>query len=262
MGMARRYSVEQIEFIRRHAKNNTRTDLTELFNKKFDESITVGAMNSLMKNRKIKIGIRETANIRRNFTVEEQAFIREHNPGRYNKELTDLLNQKFNKNYSEQQVKSWKKREKLVSGIDAKYKKGQVPLNKGTKGMFNVGGNSTSFKKGVAPHNVKPIGSETIRYGGYRWIKVAEDPPVWKAMHVLEWEKHHGKVKEGHVLIFLDGNKQNIDISNLKMVTRAENTRMNQYGYRSTDPELTSAGILQMKLRNKLTQLKRGTSDE
>ena len=184
MGLARRYSVEQIDFVEKHAKNNTKSQLTELFNQKFDETVTVGAMNSLMKNRKIKTGIRETANIRRNFTLEEQEFIREHNPGRYIKELTELLNKEFNKNYSEQQVRSWKKREKLVSGVDVKFKKGRVPLNKGTKGMFNVGGNRTSFKKGVAPHNVKPIGSETIREG-YRWIKVAENPPIWKAMHVL-----------------------------------------------------------------------------
>lgn len=260
--MARRYSTEQIEFIEKHSKNNTKSQLTELFNREFDETVTVSTMMSLMKNRKIKMGIRETANIRRNFTAEEQEFIRKNNPGRYNKELTKMLNKKFNKNYSEEQVRSWKKRKKIVSGVDAKFKKGCTSLNKGKKGMYNVGGNKTSFKKGSVPHNVKPIGTEAIRYGGYRWIKTADNPSVWEAMHVMEWEKHHGKIKDGHVLMFLDGNKQNIDISNLKMVTRAENTRMNQYGYRSTDPELTSAGFLQMQLRNKLTELKRGKKDE
>lgn len=260
--LSRRYSIEQIEFIKSHAKSNTRTSLTELFNKQFNETVTVETMNSLMKNRKIKIGIRETANIRRNFTDEEQAFIRKYNPGRSNRELTEMLNQAFNKNYSEKQVRSWKKREKLVSGVDARFKKGCTSLNKGKKGMYNVGGNKTSFKKGNVPHNVRPIGTEAIRYGGYRWIKTADNPPVWEAMHVMAWEKHHGKVKDGHVLIFLDGDKQNIDISNLKMISRSENTRLNQYGYRSTNPELTAAGVLQTQLRNKLTELKRGKKDE
>ena len=48
------------------------------------------------------------------------------------------------------------------------------------------------------------------------------------------WEKHHGEIPYGYVIIHLDGNKHNDDIVNLKAISRKElltlnNPRKNNY---------------------------------
>lgn len=46
-------------------------------------------------------------------------------------------------------------------------------------------------------------------------------------VHVLLWEEYNGKVPSNHAVVFKDGNKQNITIENLELVTRAELMRRN-----------------------------------
>ena len=114
-------------------------------------------------------------------------------------------------------------------GRDFQFEKGHNPWNKGTKGLC-LGGEKTWFMKGQQAFNKKPLGAERLTKDGYLQRKMTETgypPHDWVEVHRLLWEEHHGPIPEGHVIIFKDGNKKNICIENLEMLTLAENVKRN-----------------------------------
>lgn len=126
-----------------------------------------------------------------------------------------------------------------ISGLPFRFKAGHTPWNKGMKGL-DIGGHATRFKKGnrsgSAAHFYQPIGAERIRKDGYLQRKVNDDLPLqrrWRLVHLLVWEAANGPVPPNHAVAFKDGNKQNISIDNLELISRAELMRRNschQYG--------------------------------
>lgn len=111
-----------------------------------------------------------------------------------------------------------------------RFKKGLVPWNKGLR-VEPVGGTlRTLFKKGDAPKNKVPIGSETVKKGGVLYRKISETGVRrndWRSVHTLIWEEKYGPIDDGMIVRFKDGNKRNFDIENLIAVTRAEHVKMN-----------------------------------
>lgn len=79
----------------------------------------------------------------------------------------------------------------------------------------------------------------------------------WKQKHVLIWEQVNGPVPENHVVIFLDGDHENFDLDNLKMVSRATNARLNQNHLRRKDKELTEVGVAVAELLTRIHKAKR-----
>ena len=112
-----------------------------------------------------------------------------------------------------------------IRGEKGRFKKGLTPWNKGIK--FNAGGRSaeTRFKKGNTD-NCAPIGTQRYSKEGYAEIKVKQ-PNKWELAQRVVWEKHNGKIPKGHVIVFKDGNKENIDISNLELISRVELMKRN-----------------------------------
>ena len=158
------------------------------------------------------------------FNAEQEQFIRNHAKGLYAYELTDLLNEEFGTSFTTQQVISFKKRKHIISGMNSQFKKGHVPFNKGKK--FVAGGRSaeTQFKKGNKAANCKEVGS-LYKRDEYWYIKIKDgcQNKNWMLYHHYIWEKeHHQKVPEGYKVIFLDQNTDNLEPSNLKLVTYAE----------------------------------------
>lgn len=158
------------------------------------------------------------------FNAEQEQFIRNHAKGLYAYELADLLNKEFGTSFTTQQVSSFKKRKHIVSGMNSQFKKGHVPFNKGKK--FIAGGRSaeTQFKKGNKAANCKEVGS-LYKRDGYWYIKIKDgcQNKNWMLYHHYIWEKeHHRKVPEGYKVIFMDQNTDNLEPSNLKLVTYAE----------------------------------------
>lgn len=193
------------------------------------------------------------------YTPEQLDFIRENLKKMTWKELAGLFNKTFGTDLSYKALAATEKRYGIKSGRTGQFPKGNIPWNKGMKGL-NFGGKETQFKKGNKPHNWTPIGSERISKDGYIEVKIQDGkgPKNWKGKHILIWEKHHGQpVPPGYTVIFGDGNKRNFDPENLLLVSRAQLARMNQNGLIKNDARLTKTGILIADIYNKIGERKR-----
>lgn len=89
------------------------------------------------------------------------------------------------------------------------------------------------------------------RFGnGYVEVKVKMRPssPLcndnFTPKHRLIWEAVNGPIPKGHKLIFADGDKTNITLDNLLLITDAQMARLNQNHLIQPDKELTVAGLL------------------
>jgi hypothetical protein len=113
------------------------------------------------------------------------------------------------------------------------FVKGHLTYNKGKKMPGWAPGRmaETQFKKGGRNANWMPIGA-TRKIDDYLYVKVSDVPYVpytvnWKPVHIQRWEEANGKMPARHVLIFKDGNRDNFDLANLELLTRAELMRRN-----------------------------------
>lgn len=196
------------------------------------------------------------------WTDEVIQFMIENYQGKDNIQLAELLNKKFNLDTNADRVSNIKANLLRRKGIDLRtginnggYSKGHIPANKGTKGLTKA--NRTSFKKGNIPPNYRAIGSERITQDGYIMIKVRDGclNKNWELKHRWLYEKEFGKIPEGYNLIFLDGNKQNVVLSNLKLVSKSEDLIMNRNKLFSTNKDITNTGSLIAKLIDKTNKL-------
>jgi hypothetical protein len=196
------------------------------------------------------------------YTDEMKQFILDNYKGRYNQELADLFNQKFNTNITSRTIKSYKANNKLNSGLTGKFRKGQTPHNKGKKMPKEVYEKvkHTMFAKGNVPPNHRPVGSERISKDGYIEVKVAE-PNKWRLKQRVVYEEAKGKIPEGCPIIFLDGNKRNFDIDNLRCITRSELLYLNCNGLNNSN-EITETGILMARLDRTKNKKKQELKDK
>lgn len=257
--MSRRYTPEQKEFIRKIAPGKYNCEIAELFQEKFGIEVTEGQIKSFKANHKIKSDVprsRVTGD-EGLFTREQKEFISQNVEGRLNQELADLVNEKFDLQITARQMNTYKKNHSLTSGVDCRFPKGSTPANKGTKGLYNVGGNRTSFKKGQQPKNYKPVGYERIDRDGYTLIKVSDEGPWqerWKHKHKVIWEEKHGPIPKGHVILFADQNKQNINLDNLIMIKQSQLSVLNKKGLLYKDAELTRTGLVMVDIYRKISE--------
>jgi hypothetical protein len=185
------------------------------------------------------------------FTPEEVAFLRDNRLGRTCSELALMFNVHFERDLSVRQIETACDNRGFRSGQDGRFRKGLVPFNKGMKGI-QQGGKDTQFKKGHVPVNHRPIGSERINVDGYVEIKVSE-PKTWRAKHVVLWEAAHGPVPSGHAVVFGDGDRQNITLENLLLISRKELAVLNKRHLIGGSRELTEAGRLIANISMKIT---------
>ena len=186
-------------------------------------------------------------------------FLREIAPGKTYKEIVEIFNKKYDLEMTIKKLSSLLGRKKIKTGTTGCFRKGFIPWNKGKKGY--MGANKTSFKKGNKPKNWRPVGSERINDEGYTLIKVSNEGGMlkrWALKHRVVWEQHHKKkIPKGSVIIFADGNKNNLNIENLICVTRNELKVLNRCRLISSVPELTKTGLNVVKLKIKLAEIRK-----
>ena len=202
----------------------------------------------------------------RKWSDEELEFVREHAMQMPCAELVKLVNERFGKNYSLEQlyrvkarcrIKSlniWCYRKGIRNSPTTEFKKGHVPRNKGTHPPTVGRMAETQFKQGQMPHNHKPVGSERICYGKIQ-IKIAE-PKSWEWLATLIWQSVHKKaLPEGCIIRFANEDITDYSPENLVAITKAQNAVLNHLHIHTYDADSLKAALLICDL--KMQQSKR-----
>ena len=246
-----KYSEEVKKFIAENVPGVTTKDLVVLVNAEFGLDFTESKMKSYKTNHKLKSGTPtgiSAGKPSKQYPEEIRKFIIESYVSVGPKDMAELLNNTFGTSYTHTQLKGYYANHKLNSGITGFYPKGHVPANKGKKGHHAPGSEKGWFQKGHIPVNHRQVGSERVDTDGYVWIKVKE-PNVWYPKHKVIWEAENGNVPDGYVITFLDGNKENIQLDNLALITMAESLELTRSRLRYDNGELTKTGILITKVK-------------
>ncbi|KRM54608.1 hypothetical protein FC18_GL002316 [Lacticaseibacillus sharpeae JCM 1186 = DSM 20505] len=181
-------------------------------------------------------------------------------PGHHYFEISEFVHTEFGITFTVSQVHSYVRNHHLLTGFDGRIKKRQV-LN--AKMQIKPGEHrnpATEFKSGHEPVNKLPIGTTKVKSDGYLWTKVKDTGPMWKRWrqtHVLKWESAHGPRPAGMAITFIDGNKLNVSLDNLMLMTKAEMLQYNRRGLSSADPEINLAALNLAKMVTKAHRVKR-----
>ena len=143
-----------------------------------------------------------------------------------------------------------------------RFKKGHTPFNRGKKQSEYMKleaieqSKATRFKKGHKPHNTKYDGVISLRPDKsgrtYKYIRISEG--VWELYHRSVWERVNGKIPEGHLIAFKDGNSLNTRLDNLEVISMTENMYRNSV--HDYPEEVIPSMVLIKQLDNKLKDIK------
>jgi hypothetical protein len=176
--------------------------------------------------------------------------------------MLDLFNKHFDlrgkKKLTFGQMKGLLQRYNLSNGLPQRFQLGHIPHNKGVKGFCTPGLKRSQYKPGNIPTTCKPIGAKRKNGYGYVEVKIAH-PNVWKSKHTAIWEKVNGPVPKGKIIIFADGNKRNLHLENLLMVSKRELIVMNRNGLIYDNGVFTKTGKLIADIKIKINDLKGST---
>lgn len=137
------------------------------------------------------------------------------------------------------------------------FPKGNPPHNKGVPMSEDVRKkvSRTWFKKGDLPHNTKKISvfSDRKDKNGtlYRHIKIGHSK--WIPYHRYVWEQEYGKIPPKHNIIFLNGDKFDFRLENLKMLSNTELMSMNTI--RRYPKAVAQLLLLNAKLKRTLNEI-------
>ncbi|MGJ8619578.1 MAG: HNH endonuclease signature motif containing protein [Methylophilaceae bacterium] len=213
---------------------------------------------------------------RKQWSADEDALLQALYPCTKTEALARLFNCRLNQVYTRARALKTEKsqwfqdspmsqilRTNTDIGKEYRFKKGQPNQNKGNKNFRIANSEKTRFKKGQVPPNVKPMYFERQDKNGYVWMKVPEKnphtgaPTRFEFKHKWNWKQANGPIPDGMVIKFIDGNKQNCDLSNLELIPKAVNLALNQAGYDNMHEEIKPAFKTLAKLNYKQRQLQK-----
>lgn len=102
------------------------------------------------------------------------------------------------------------------TGVSTRFAKGH---KRGKETQFKPG-----HRGGRAEQIYQPIGAERVR-DGYLYRKVRDDGPMhkrWEMVHRLNWVAVHGQIPDGHVVVFRNGNRMEVEVENLELISRQQ----------------------------------------
>lgn len=152
------------------------------------------------------------------YTDEQRDFVRQNYEKYGMKITTKMFNEHFGSNKSESCIRQIARQYGL-----------HVPIEVLTK-------NSNP--------NIDAVG--TIREEpstGYLVIKTGNSYKDWMKYQRYVYEQAYGKIPKDHVIVFLDGNNRNFELSNLMAVPKNYVVYMNTFDMRTDCPELTKVAI-------------------
>lgn len=167
------------------------------------------------------------------YTEEQHKFIERHAKNSSYEDLKNDFNKHFGIDKTRNQIKNYCYRNKINIGIK----------NEGTR-----------FKKGhINIVNGYPLGTEDVDKHGQLLIKVRDDAKYyrknWKLKKVIVWEQHYGEKPKDMMVLCLDGNERNFDISNLMLIETGENLWLHKTGYKDADPDVILSALYYLRLK-------------
>lgn len=264
-----RYPPEVHDFVQEHAPFMRDKELAAACNEALGTAFTANSMKAFRGNHGYK-------NYRKQWSREEYwryqtkypqgmyEFIRDNSRGVSSGKMAEMVNEKFGTNWTRAGMKQFRQRNGIRSGCTGQFEKGHIPDNKGKTLDEYINDpervadirqriSGTQFKAGQAPLNELPVGAIVTNAHGYKLRKKSMTGGQWDRWEFLQravWEEHNGPIPEGVLITFRDGDKSNCDISNLLLVTKAENAQLNKLELRSGDPDLTETGLNLIRLKN------------
>lgn len=182
------------------------------------------------------------------WTAEQLALLRELYTKRPMRQCVDEFNQAFGLHLTLLQLRSAARNHKITCDRSGCFPKGNVSWNTGRKVPRSEQSVETQFKRGAMPHNYLPVGSERVSRDGYIEVKTA-DPRTWRAKHRLIWEAANGPIPKGYAVIFMDQDKTNLALDNLRLISRKYLAVVNKMGLLSQSAELTETGLLVARVK-------------
>ena len=203
-----------LDFVSANAPGRGNAELAEMTNAAFGTSFTAVNIKSYKASHKIRSGIQPKPPSA--FTPEIREYIFSHYEGVPYCKMADLVNQQFGTSIPQKSFRWFYQNNKLrcgVSWIGNKAEPGEISQKK----------------------------------DDYQYIKMEDGS--WRLYHHWLWEQAHGPIPPGHMVTFLDGNIQNIELDNLMLISRAEQMHVTKDNLRFDDPALTKTGILIAKVK-------------
>lgn len=189
---------------------------------------------------------------RRKWSAEHIAAMKARYPNENTADLAADLGHPLRSTYAmASQLGLTKSDEFHATAHSSRFARGRAPWNKGLKGI-STGGQSIDmrFSVGCQAASWLPVGTERKRKG-YLLRKVGDtgDKTIdWRPVHVLTWEEANGPVPKGKCVLFLDGDKANLKLGNLVLVSRSEIARLNKQGYSDLPPGVKKSAIALVRL--------------
>ena len=275
MSYAYKYPDEVHEFVKKWAPKLRDKELAEACNEAFGTEFTASKMKSFRGNHGYRNG-------KKQWTKEEYwkyqtyypqgvyEFVRDNSWNVSSKEMAEMVNERFGTNFTPTSMKQFRQRHGIKSGCTGWYQKGHPPGNKGKKLEEYITDperledirqriSATQFKKGQRPFNEMPIGTVVVNSQGYKIRKKQMKGTLWERwefLHRAVWEEHNGRIPEGMIVSFKDGDKLNCSIDNLMLITRKENAQLHTLGLRFEDPDLTETGLNIIRIQNMVDDIK------
>lgn len=186
-------------------------------------------------------------------------FMRKYIPGHTEDEIRKAFCARYHIILTEGQIGNFKNKYGVKSGTHGGcFKKGHEPSNKGKPMSPEVYEKvkHTMFHIGNMPTNHMEIGSERVNVDGYVEVKVAE-PNRWNLKHRVVYEElHKVNLTSNDVIIFLDGNRQNLEPDNLFRMTRAELARYCKEHLYANDRNISRAAAQIAKIKARIGEIK------
>lgn len=172
--------------------------------------------------------------MRRKFNLKMYEYLKKNGYKHTSKEWVNIINKKYNETFTLEELQKYFCR----NNIKYKYQNKLKIRNMGDK---------------------IPIGTERIKKDGMVQVKIS--PRKWEYKQRLIYSKYYNiKLTSDDYIIFLDQDRTNFDISNLKRVSRRESSILSNQQIFSKNPKVTELGINIAKLIIKAKE--RGKNNE
>lgn len=247
------YTNEQILFIQDNCSKMTITELVALFNQTFNDNRTKKGLQYYIQSRGWR-AFKRPNTWADGFTPAQKDFMKHYAPQMSRKELTKRLNEVFGTSISINTIKGWCARNKLTSpNGNGRFTSETSPRWQSglSKEEFKSHYSDESFKNMINPmikSNIQyHIGDEIIRHG-IPYIIINDDFGYGidnriKRKSIYVWESNFGTIPDDYMIIHLDNDNMNCDISNLRCIPQSYRAFFRHNNWWSASPEIKEVAI-------------------